>query len=72
MKKTVSSFDLGIDHLLPSESEERKQKKNNNNSALYASLLVLKLGDFVEGAQAKTTKYATKYAVKVFESIFCI
>ena len=27
MKKTLPSFDLGIDHLFPSELEERKQKK---------------------------------------------
>ena len=27
MKKTFPSFDLGIDHLFPSDAEERKQKK---------------------------------------------
>ena len=27
MKKTFPSFDLGIDHLFPSEPEESKQKK---------------------------------------------
>ena len=27
MKKTFPSFDLGIDHLFPSDPEERKQKK---------------------------------------------
>ena len=63
MKKTFPSFDLGIDHLFP--SEERKQKKEEQQR-----LLVLKLDDLVEGAQAKTTKYATKYAVNVFKVIF--
>ena len=29
-----------------------------------------KLADLVEGAQAKTTKYATKFAVNVFKVIF--
>ena len=62
MKKTFLSFDLGIDHLFPSDPEERKQKKEEQ--------IVSKLGDLVEGAQAKTTKYATKYAVNVFKVIF--
>ena len=31
MKKTFPSFDLGIDHLFPSEPEESKQKKNNSS-----------------------------------------
>ena len=32
MKKTFLSFDLGIDHLFPSEPEERKQNKKKNHS----------------------------------------
>ena len=32
--------------------------------------LVGNLDDLVEGAQAKTTKYAKKYAVNVFKVIF--
>ena len=55
MKKTLPSFDLGIDHLFPSEPEERKQQKEEQQR-----LLVLNLDDLVEGTQAKTTKYATK------------
>ena len=69
MKKTFSSFDLGIDHLFPSEPEERKQKKKQQR---FACLDVSKLEDLVQEAQAKTTKYATKYAVKVFQGNFCI
>ena len=60
MKKTFPSFDLGIDYLFPSEPEERKQKKEEQQR-----LLVISRDDLVEGAQAKTTKYATKYAVNV-------
>ena len=66
MKKTFPSFDLGIDHLFP--SEERKQKKEEQQR--FACIDVSKLDDLVEGAQAKTTKYATKYTVNVFKVIF--
>ena len=48
-----------------SEPEERKQRKEE-----HACINVSKLDDLVEGAQAKTTKYATKYAVNLFEVIF--
>ena len=34
MKNTFTSFDLGIDHLFPSESEERKQKKEDQQRLL--------------------------------------
>ena len=69
MKKTFPSFDLGIDHLFPTEPEEIKQKKEKQQR--FACIDVSKLDDLVEGAQAKTTKYATKYAVNVFK-VFCI
>ena len=65
MKETFPSFDLGIDHLFPSEPEERRQKKEERATALVSNL-----DDLVEGAQSKTTKYATKYAVNVFKVIF--
>ena len=68
MKKTFPSFDLGIDHLFPSESEERKQRKEEQLRSV--SLGVSKLDDFVEVAQAKTTKYETKDAVNVFQGNF--
>ena len=67
--KTFPSFDLGIDHLLLSEPEERKQKKEEQQC--FACLDVIKQDDLVEGAQAKTTKYATKYTVNVFQGNFC-
>ena len=34
MKNTFPSFDLGIDHLFPSEPEERKQKKEEQQPLL--------------------------------------
>ena len=34
MKKTFPSFDLGIDHLFPSEPKERKQKKEEQQHLL--------------------------------------
>ena len=67
MKKTFPSFDLGID-LFPSEPEERKQKKEKQQR--FACIDVSKIDDLVKGAQAKTAKYATKYAVNVFKIIF--
>ena len=70
MKKTFTSFDLRIDHLFPSDPEERKQKKEEQQR--FARLDVCKLDDLVEGAQAKTTLNATKYAVNVFQGKFCI
>ena len=75
MKKTFPSFDrksidLGIDHLFPSEPEERKQKREEQQR--FACLDVSELDDLVEGAQAKTTKYATKYTVNAFQGNFCI
>ena len=70
MEKTFPSFDLGIDHLFPSDPlKESKRKKNN--SALHASMS--ELDDLAEGAQAKTTKYyATEYTLNVFQNDFCI
>ena len=70
MKKTFPSFDLGIEHLFPSEPEERKQKEEQQQR--FACLDVSKLNDLVEGAQAKTRKYATKDTVNVFQGSFCI
>ena len=64
MKKTLPSFDLGFDRFFPSEPEERKQKKEQQR---FACIDVSKLDEIVECAQAKTTKYATKYAVNVFK-----
>ena len=64
MKNTFPSFDLEIDHLFPSEPRKESKRKKNNSAC------VSNLDDLFEGAQAKTTKYATKYAVNVFKVIF--
>ena len=64
MKKTFLSFDLGIDQLFPSEPDERKRKKEEQQR--FACLDVSKLDYLVEGAQAKTTKCATKLRSKRF------
>ena len=69
MTKTFPTFDLGIDHLFPSEPEERKQKKEEQQH--FACLDDSKLDNLVEGAQAMTTKYATKYTVNIFQGNFC-
>ena len=53
MKKVIPTFDLVIEHLFPSESEERKQQKEQQR---FVCLDVRKLDDLVEGAQAKTLK----------------
>ena len=70
MEEVLPCFDLGFDCLLPTEPEEKKQKKEAPER--FASLDDRELDDLVEGAQAKTTKYATKYAVNVFQGNFCI
>ena len=57
MKKTFPSFDSSPLSL----KKESKRKKNNS---------ACNLDDLVRGAQAKITKYATKYAVNVFKVIF--
>ena len=69
MKKTFLSFDLGIDHLFPSEPKEKKQKKEEEQQR-FPCLDVSKLDELVEGAQAKTTKYATECTVNVSQGNF--
>lgn len=66
----MPNFDLGSGHLFPSEPKGKKQRKEE--SQRFACLYDRELGDLVEGAQAKTTKYAPKYAVNVFQGHFCI
>ena len=56
--------------LFPPEPEEKKQKKEEPQR--FACLNDRELDDLVEEAQAKSTKYATKYAVNVFQGNFCI
>ena len=69
MKKTFPSFDLGIDHLFPSHPwKELYIKQKIEEPQRFACLDVSELDDLVDGAQAKTTKYA----VIVFQGNFCI
>ena len=69
MKKTFPSFDLGIDHLFPSEREERKQKKEQQQP--FECIDVSKLDNLVEGAQAKS-KICNKIRSKCCQGNFCI
>ena len=69
MKKTFPSFDLGIDHLFPSEPEERKQKKEEQQR--FECFDVIELDDLAEGAQAKTTKYPATFFKVVFALNCC-
>ena len=55
MKKTFPSFDLGIDHLFPSDPLKKSEKKEKQQR--FACLDVSELDDLVEWAQAKTAKY---------------
>ena len=48
------------------------RKQNKEEQQHFSCLYVSKLDNLVEGAQPKTTKYATKYAVNVFQGNFCI
>ena len=70
MKKIFPSFDLGIDHLFPSDPWKESKKKEEQQP--FACLDVSELDDLAEGAQAKTKYYATKYTVNVFQNNFCI
>jgi len=69
MEKNFPNFDLGLSYLFPPDPDGKKQKKEEQR---FAYLDDRELDDLVEGAQAKTTKYATKYAVNVFQGNFCI
>ena len=66
METNFPNVDLGLAISFPPGPEEKMQKKEE--------LLCLprELDELVEEAQAKSTKYATKYAVKVFQGNFCI
>ena len=70
MEKDLPNFDLGFGYLFPPEPEAKKQKKEEPQR--FACLDDCELDNLVEGAQAKTTKYATKYALNVFQGNFCI
>ena len=70
MEKNLPNFDLGFGSLFPPEPEEKMQKKEEPQRS--ACLDDRELDELVEEAQAKTTKYATKYAVNAFQGNFCI
>ena len=63
-EENFSEFWFGDWPSLPLWAQGKKAKERTTTA------LVSNLDDLVEGAQAKTTKYATKYAVKVFKVIF--
>ena len=65
MKKIFPSFDLGINHLFPSEPEERKQKKEEQQC--FPCIDVCKLDDLVED-----NKICNKIRSKRFQGNFCI
>ena len=50
----------------------RKKEKKNEERRHFACLDVRELVNLAEEAQAKSTKYLTKYAVNVFQGNFCI
>ena len=65
MKKTFLSFDLTISSPLSPRKESKEEEQQR-----FACLDVSKLDDLVKGTQAKTTKYATKYPLDVFQGNF--
>ncbi len=71
MEEVLPCFDLGFDCLLSTEPEKKRQKKEEN-SERFVQLDDRELDDLVEGAQAKSTKYATKYALNVIQGKNCI
>ena len=67
MEKNFPNFDRGLPISSPLISKGKKSKIKMNYSVLSTSP-----DDLIDGNEAKTIKYATKYAVNVFQSIFCI
>ena len=52
--------------------EYLKPKRQKTEETRFAQLNDNELDDLVEGAQAKSTKYATNYAVSVFKGNFSV
>ena len=65
MNEDFPNFNLGLDEYL-------KPKRQNTEETRFANLNNDDLGDLVEGAQAKSTKYTTNYAVSVFKGNFSV
>ena len=57
MNEDFPNFNLGLDEYL-------KPKRQKNEETRFAQLNDDDFDDLVEGAQAKSTKYATNYAVQ--------
>ena len=65
MNEDFPNFNLGLD-------EYFKPKRQKTEETRFAQLNEDELDDLVEGAQAKSTKYATNYAVSVFKGNFLV
>ena len=63
MNEDFPNFNFGLDEYL-------KQKRQKTEETRFAQLPDDELDDIVEGAQAKSTKQATNYAVSVFKGNF--
>ena len=65
MKEDFPNFSLGPDEYL-------KPKRQKTEETRFAQLSDDELDHLIEGAQAKSTKYATNYAVSVFKGNFSV
>ena len=54
------------------DSQYLKPKRQKTEEKRFAQLNNDELDDIVEGAQTKSTKYATNYAVSVFKGNFSV
>ena len=64
-RDTFSAVNLSLDEYL-------KPKRQKTEETRFAELNDDDLDDLVEGAQAKSTKYATNYVVSVFKGNFSV
>lgn len=65
MNEDSPTLFLGLDEYL-------KPKRQKTEETRFAKLNDDELDDLVEGAPAKSTKYATNYAVSVFKGNFSV
>ena len=65
MNEDFPNFNLGLDEYL-------KLKRQKTEETRFVQLNDDELDDLVEGAQTKSTKYATSYAVSVFKGNFSV
>ena len=66
MNKDFPHFSLGLDEYF------KPKRRKTTEETRFAQLNDDELDDLVEGAQAKSTKYATNYAVSVFKGNFSV